>query len=112
MHPEHIPMKASGASAADKINEIIRKLGDLQNEVYHASCFSVITHSAIEDVFFRDLKINDRAGSYYCGDDDRKVLGFVSSELSIKTSDLEKQVDALHEMMCDLRDGLLKGGAA
>lgn len=112
MPAKHTPRIISGASAAEKIHECSKLTEALKEQLHSLYCFGIINQNLIDDVLFKSCEINDRPGFYYCGDDQRKVLGFASAEIWDAAFELEKLTDALQLKLIDLRDCCPEGGAA
>lgn len=95
MRKKHTTENAGGASVAEKIAAIHGKVDDLQYGLHRLNCFATITDSTVCDMLFAASGLNDKPGFYYCGEADRKVVGFAANEALALSNEAEATVETL-----------------
>lgn len=95
MRKNHTTENAGGASVAEKIAAIHGKVDDLQYGLHKLNCFATITDSTVCDMLFAASGLKDKPGFYYCGEADRKIVGFAANEALALSNEAEATVETL-----------------
>lgn len=107
MRKKHTTENAGGASAVDDFASILEKAEDLASKVTDAMCLATMLEERLNEHLFPGFQKEAGSGLYYFADIDKKMVGFNSHELQVRSEDLNELADDLYEALSQLH-GTLK----